>query len=67
MLSFVVGLQTRLVDLRSGLMGVVRREEGQALAEYALILTFIAIVAVLALTFLGTQISELLSKVGNEI
>jgi Flp pilus assembly pilin Flp len=42
-------------------------EEGQGLAEYALILTFIAVVAILALTFLGTQISELLSKVAGDL
>jgi Flp pilus assembly pilin Flp len=42
-------------------------EEGQGLAEYALILTFIAVVAILALTFLGTQISSLLSNVGKDI
>jgi Flp pilus assembly pilin Flp len=46
---------------------VLRGEEGQGLAEYALILTFIAVVAILALTFLGTQISELLSKVGGDL
>ncbi len=33
------------------------REDGQALAEYALILAFIAIVCVLALTALGLAIS----------
>jgi Flp pilus assembly pilin Flp len=32
-------------------------EEGQALAEYALILGFVAIVAVTALTLLGTAIT----------
>jgi Flp pilus assembly pilin Flp len=42
-------------------------EEGQGLAEYALILTFIAVVAILALTFLGTQISTLLSNVAGDL
>jgi pilus assembly protein Flp/PilA len=50
------------------LMDFFRRdEEGQGLAEYALILALIAIVAVIALTFLGTQISGVLSKVGTSI
>ena len=40
-------------------------EEGQGLAEYALILALIAIVAILALIFLGSQISDKLSVVGN--
>ena len=42
-------------------------EEGQGLAEYALILALIAIVAIIALIFLGGQVSPILSKVGNSI
>jgi pilus assembly protein Flp/PilA len=41
--------------------------EGQGLAEYALILGLIAIVAIVALLFLGGQISDKLSTVGNAI
>jgi Flp pilus assembly pilin Flp len=67
MLSFLVDMQSRMIGLRSDLIGALRREEGQGLAEYALILTFIAVVAIVALTFLGTQISTLLSKVGADI
>ena len=44
-----------------------RDEEGQTLAEYALILALIAILAILALLFLGGQINVLLSEVGNRI
>ena len=36
-------------------------EEGQGLAEYALILALIAIVAIVALIFLGGQVSTILS------
>jgi pilus assembly protein Flp/PilA len=42
-------------------------EEGQGLAEYALILALIAIVAIIALIFLGTQVSTILSDVGNSV
>ena len=35
-----------------------RDEEGQGLAEYALILALIAIVAIVALIFLGNQVSH---------
>ena len=50
------------------LFGRVRGEEdGQGLAEYALILALIAIVAIVALLFLGSQISDKLSVVGNAI
>ena len=44
-----------------------RDEEGQGLAEYALILALIAIVCIVALIFLGGQISGALSNVGNSI
>jgi pilus assembly protein Flp/PilA len=44
-----------------------RDEEGQGLAEYALILALIAIVAIVALIFLGGQISQILSTVGNSV
>jgi pilus assembly protein Flp/PilA len=44
---------------------LLRREEGQGLVEYALILFFIAVVAIAALTFLGSDVSSLLSTVAN--
>ncbi|HVA87446.1 MAG TPA: hypothetical protein VNF73_14165 [Candidatus Saccharimonadales bacterium] len=43
------------------------REEGQGLAEYALILALIAIIAIVALIFLGGAISGILSRVGTSI
>jgi pilus assembly protein Flp/PilA len=43
------------------------QQAGQGLAEYALILALIAIVAILALIFLGSQISDKLSIVGNSM
>jgi len=52
--------------LRS-LWAELNRETGQGLAEYALILALIAIVAILALIFLGAQISDKLSIVGNSM
>ena len=42
-------------------------EDGQGLAEYALILALIAIVAIVALIFLGGKISTVLSTVGKSI
>ena len=54
--------------LISSLLGALRRdEEGQGLAEYALILALIAIVAILALIFLGGAISGILNVVGNSV
>ena len=42
-------------------------EDGQGLAEYALILALIAIVAIVALIFLGGSISSIISEVGHSI
>ncbi len=42
-------------------------DEGQGLAEYALILALIAIVAIIALIFLGSQVSKILSIVGKSV
>ncbi|HSO29291.1 MAG TPA: Flp family type IVb pilin [Candidatus Sulfomarinibacteraceae bacterium] len=44
-----------------------RDEDGQGLAEYALILALIAIVAIVALLVLGGQISTILSTVGKSV
>ena len=41
------------------------REEGQALVEYALIISLIAIAAILALTFLSGQINGIFSTIGS--
>ena len=54
--------------LISSLLGALRRdEEGQGLAEYALILALIAIVAIVALIFLGGAISGILNQVGTSV
>ncbi len=44
-----------------------RDEEGQGLAEYALILALIAVIAIIALIFLGGQVKTILSTVGKSI
>ena len=46
---------------------MTRHQEGQGLAEYALILALIAIIAIVALIFLGGQVSSILSNVGNSV
>ncbi len=57
------------MPLISALISLIRPddEEGQGLAEYALILALIAIVAIVALIFLGSQVSKILSNVGNSV
>ena len=52
----------------NALINLLRREdEGQGLAEYALILALIAIVAIVALIFLGTQVSNILNTVATSV
>jgi pilus assembly protein Flp/PilA len=43
------------------------REDGQGLAEYALILALIAVVAIIALIFMGSQVSDLFNMVGESV
>ncbi len=42
-------------------------EDGQGLAEYALILALIAIVTIIALLFMGSQVSSKLSIIGGTL
>jgi pilus assembly protein Flp/PilA len=49
-------------------IGELRRQvDGQGLAEYALILALIAIISIIALIFLGSQVSDKFSVIGSTI
>ncbi len=72
--TFIFIRQTRGKQKEQGvnvIQNIVARlthgEDGQGLAEYALILALIAIVAIIALLFLGGQVSGILSDVGNSV
>ena len=43
------------------------REEGQALVEYALILSLVSVVSIGALTLLGTNVSTLLNTIAGDV
>ena len=45
----------------------IRQVDGQGLAEYALILALIAIVSIVALIFMGSQVSDKLSVIGSQL
>ena len=45
----------------------MRAEEGQALVEYALIVSLIAVVAIAALTLTGTSIRGVLNNIANSV
>ncbi len=44
-----------------------RSEDGQGLAEYALILALIAIISIVALLFMGSQVSDKLHVIGTTL
>ena len=56
-----------MTQLLAIILSIGNDDEGQGLAEYALILALIAIVAIIALIFLGGQVSTILSTVGNSV
>ncbi|MDQ3491814.1 MAG: Flp family type IVb pilin [Chloroflexota bacterium] len=49
------------------LTSLLRKEDGQGLAEYALILALIAVFVIGAVSFLGGEIDAILTTVGNSI
>jgi Flp pilus assembly pilin Flp len=51
----------------SGLRALIGAQAGQGLAEYALILALIAILSIVAITFLGGSITAMLSDLGNRM
>jgi pilus assembly protein Flp/PilA len=58
---------TLFSNLQIMLTRVFTDEEGQGLAEYALILALIAVAAIVALNFLGSDVQTALSNVGNSL
>jgi pilus assembly protein Flp/PilA len=45
----------------------MQAEEGQALVEYALIISLIAVVAIAALTLTGHSIRDMLTNISNDV
>ena len=45
----------------------LRNEEGQALVEYALIISLVALIAVGGLTFAGGRVSSMFSAIGSKL
>ena len=55
--------------MRNAFGPVLRRgnQAGQGLAEYALILALIAVASIVAVTFMGGSINDMLSSLGNSM
>ncbi len=45
----------------------MRAEEGQALIEYALIVSLISVIAIVALTATGHSVRDMLNNVSNQV
>ena len=62
----LIGL--RLASILGGIeLPRLEREEGQTLVEYALILVFIALAVIAAITFLGGKIGSLFSSIATSL
>jgi pilus assembly protein Flp/PilA len=55
------------INTKLAIARMIEENDGQGLTEYALILALIAIVAVVALTFLGGKATNALSTVANSV
>lgn len=55
------------VMISSYLVTTFRREEGQGMAEYGLILALVAVAAAAAFTLLSEQISTLISTINDKM
>jgi pilus assembly protein Flp/PilA len=56
-----------IYQMASALVARARNEDGQTMAEYGLLLAVIAVVVVAAAIILGTDISSLFVKVGQDL
>ena len=52
-------------SIKNAITGFVNKEDGAALAEYGILVAFIAIVAIVAVTFFGGRISGKFSQLAN--
>lgn len=51
--------------IKNAMTRFIANDEGAALAEYGILVAFIAIVAIVAVTFFGSKISAKFSQLGN--
>jgi pilus assembly protein Flp/PilA len=56
-----------MLELYIGFQNWLAEQEGQDLAEYALLIGLIALVVLLAVTILGTNLSQLFSEIASEV
>ena len=54
-------------NVRLAMRKFIAKEDGAALAEYGILVAFIAIVAIVAVTFFGSKISAKFSEYANAL
>jgi pilus assembly protein Flp/PilA len=57
----------KLIVAYGGLRERLSRQDGQALVEYALIVSLIAVVAIAALALTGRNITSIFSNIANDL
>lgn len=55
------------MNLKNTFLRLVRDEQGQDLIEYALLATFVSLVAIAGATILGTELNNWYDSVGTEV
>jgi len=63
----MTSIQILSYRLLTGLREKTTRQEGQALIEYALIISLIALVAIAALQAVGTNVKGVLNTIAGEV
>ncbi len=56
-----------MLSLYTHLMNWLNEQKGQGMAEYGLIIALVAIVVIVALTALGTQLSTIFVSIGTAV
>ena len=67
MLGMFIGAFVAVRSAHGTMLERARTERGASMVEYALLVGLIAIVAILAITFLGHGISNLFNSAGNTV
>ena len=56
-----------MLSLYIRLINWLKEQEGQGMAEYGLIIALVAIVVIVALTALGTQLQTIFTKISSSV
>ncbi|MCX6032334.1 MAG: Flp family type IVb pilin [Chloroflexi bacterium] len=56
-----------MLSLYIRLMNWLNEQEGQGMAEYGLIIALVAIVVIVALTALGTNLTKIFTSIGTAV